>query len=95
MCCLSLFCDLVVGFGVGIVLVWLVVLLIGWIVLCEELDEIYDVMLLCVVDYVLISIGQFGFVDVCGVFWVELIGLEGEVWFCLGGLDGVLLLFIL
>ncbi|MTH65187.1 histidine kinase dimerization/phospho-acceptor domain-containing protein [Paracoccus shanxieyensis] len=87
----SLLRDLVAGFGAGIVLVWLAALLIGWIALREELDEIYDATLSRVADHVLTSTGQPGPADARGALWVELTGPEGEVRFRSGGPDGALL----
>ncbi|MDT1060954.1 histidine kinase dimerization/phospho-acceptor domain-containing protein [Paracoccus sp. CPCC 101403] len=54
----SLLRDLVNGFGAGIVLIWCVALLVGWMVLREELDEIYDAMLARVADHVLALSGR-------------------------------------
>lgn len=49
----SLLRDLVSGFGTGIVVIWCVALLVGWNVLREELDEVYDATLARVADHVL------------------------------------------
>ncbi|MFT4152099.1 MAG: histidine kinase dimerization/phospho-acceptor domain-containing protein [Paracoccaceae bacterium] len=37
--------DLALGFGAGIVLVWFLALMAGWVVLRSEIDEIYDAAL--------------------------------------------------
>ncbi|WP_134681438.1 histidine kinase dimerization/phospho-acceptor domain-containing protein [Paracoccus ravus] len=37
--------DLALGFGAGIVLTWLIALLVGWIILRHEIDEVYDAAL--------------------------------------------------
>ena len=37
--------DLALGFGAGILLVWFIALLAGWMALREEVDEIYDAAL--------------------------------------------------
>lgn len=52
--------DLALGFGGGILLVWMISLLLGWLVLRGEIDEIYDAALMRTADRLLALSGDAG-----------------------------------
>ncbi|PZO67403.1 MAG: two-component sensor histidine kinase [Paracoccus denitrificans] len=77
----SLLRGLVAGFGAAIILVWLVALIAGWLILREELDEIYDASLARVADHVLTLNGDDAPGQRTSDLFVELIGPDGSIRF--------------
>jgi two-component system OmpR family sensor kinase len=73
--------DLALGFGLGIMAVWLLALLVGWAVLRSEIDEIYDAALSRTADRLLALNGSQATTPRRNALLVEWISSDGTIRF--------------
>lgn len=79
--------DLALGFGAGILLVWFIALLAGWMALREEVDEIYDAALGRTAERLLTISGIAGVTPGHAGLVAELLAPDGSVLFRTAGVD--------